>query len=57
MNSRVVDPERAKSIIGKTAQLELLEVVDTAFSKEELLKNTLMVFLKERRYLKVLRNI
>ncbi|ACO04519.1 MAG TPA: protein translocase subunit SecD [Persephonella sp.] len=34
----VVDPERAKSIIGKTAQLELLEVVDTAFSKEELLK-------------------
>ncbi len=34
----VVDPERAKAIIGKTAQLELLEVVDTAFSKEELLK-------------------
>ncbi|NPA12672.1 MAG: protein translocase subunit SecD [Aquificae bacterium] len=34
----VVDPERAKAIIGKTAQLELLEVIDTAFSKEELLK-------------------
>ena len=34
----VVDPERAKNIIGKTAQLELLEVIDTAFSKEELLK-------------------
>ncbi|WP_456403045.1 protein translocase subunit SecD [Persephonella sp.] len=34
----VVDPERAKAIIGKTAQLELMEVVDTAFSKEELLK-------------------
>ncbi len=34
----VVDPERAKSIIGRTAQLELREVVDVAFSKEELLK-------------------
>ncbi|WP_457625622.1 protein translocase subunit SecD [Persephonella sp.] len=34
----VVDPERAKAIIGRTAQLELLEVVDSAFSKEELLK-------------------
>lgn len=33
----VVDPQRAKSIIGKTAQLELKEVVDSAFSKEELL--------------------
>jgi len=34
----VVDPERAKAIIGKTAQLELLEVIDSAYSKEELLK-------------------
>ncbi len=34
----VVDPERAKAIIGKTAQLEIKEVVDFAFSKEELLK-------------------
>lgn len=34
----VVDPERAKAIIGRTAQLEIKEVVDTAFSKEELLK-------------------
>jgi len=34
----VVDPERAKAIIGKTAQLEILEVVDYAYSKEELLK-------------------
>ncbi len=34
----VVDPERAKAIIGKTAQLELKEVVDFAYSKEELLK-------------------
>ncbi|MDQ7056255.1 MAG: hypothetical protein Q9M89_07295 [Persephonella sp.] len=34
----VVDPQRAKSIIGKTAQLELLEVVDSAYSKEELIK-------------------
>ena len=34
----VVDPERAKSIIGKTAQLELLEVVDSAYDKQELLK-------------------
>ncbi len=34
----VVDPERAKNIIGKTAQLELLEVIDSAYSKEELLK-------------------
>ncbi len=34
----VVDPERAKSIIGRTAQLEFREVVDVAFSKEELLK-------------------
>ncbi|MCX7760453.1 MAG: protein translocase subunit SecD [Hydrogenothermaceae bacterium] len=33
----VVDPERAKTIIGKTAQLELKEVVDSGFSKEELL--------------------
>ena len=33
----VIDPERAKNIIGKTAQLELLEVVDSAFSKKELL--------------------
>ncbi len=34
----VVDPERAKAIIGKTAQLEILEVVDYALSKVELLK-------------------
>ncbi|WP_457641275.1 protein translocase subunit SecD [Persephonella sp.] len=34
----VVDPERAKAIIGRTAQLELMEVIDSAFSKEELLK-------------------
>jgi preprotein translocase subunit SecD len=34
----VVDPERAKAIIGKTAQLELKEVIDFAYSKEELLK-------------------
>jgi len=34
----VVDPERAKSIIGRTAQLEIKEVIDTAYSKEELLK-------------------
>ncbi len=34
----VVDPERAKAIIGRTAQLEFKEVVDVAFSKEELLK-------------------
>ncbi len=34
----VVDPDRAKAIIGRTAQLELLEVVDSAYSKEELLK-------------------
>ncbi len=34
----VVDPERAKAIIGKTAQLELLEVVDSAYSKEDLLR-------------------
>ncbi len=34
----VVDPERAKAIIGRTAQLEIKEVVDYAFSKEELLK-------------------
>lgn len=34
----VIDIERAKSIIGKTAQLELKEVVNSAFSKEELLK-------------------
>lgn len=33
----VVDSKRAKSIIGKTAQLELKEVVDSAFSKEELI--------------------
>lgn len=33
----VVDPERAKMIIGKTAQLELKEVVDSGLSKEELL--------------------
>ena len=33
----VVDPERAKAIIGKTAQLEILEVIDYALSKEELL--------------------
>jgi len=34
----IVDPERAKAIIGKTAQLEILEVVDYAPTKEELLK-------------------
>ncbi|MGC8869076.1 MAG: protein translocase subunit SecD [Sulfurihydrogenibium sp.] len=34
----VIDIERAKAIIGKTAQLELKEVVDSAFSKEELLQ-------------------
>ncbi len=34
----VVDPERAKAIIGRTAQLELKEVIDSAYSKEELLK-------------------
>ncbi|MFN3787628.1 protein translocase subunit SecD [Sulfurihydrogenibium azorense] len=34
----VIDIERAKAIIGKTAQLELKEVVDSAYSKEELLK-------------------
>ncbi len=33
----VVNPDRAKAIIGKTAQLEILEVVDYAMSKEELL--------------------
>lgn len=32
----VVDPKRAKSIIGKTAQLEILEVVDYAYSEKEL---------------------
>lgn len=35
----VVDPERAKTIIGKTAQLEFKEVVKSALSKEELLKD------------------
>lgn len=35
----VVDLSRAKSIIGKTAQLELKEVVNSALSKEELLKD------------------
>jgi len=34
----VVDPERAKAIIGRTAQLEFKEVIDVAYSKEELLK-------------------
>lgn len=33
----VIDPDRAKAIIGKTAQLELKEVVDSSYSKEELL--------------------
>lgn len=32
----VVNPDRAKSIIGKTAQLELKEVVESGLSKEEL---------------------
>jgi preprotein translocase subunit SecD len=35
----VIDLNRAKSIIGKTAQLELKEVVNSALSKEELLKD------------------
>ncbi len=34
----VIDPERAKAIIGRTAQLEIKEVIDSAYSKEELLK-------------------
>ncbi len=34
----VINPERAKAVIGKTAQLEIKEVVDNAYSKKALLK-------------------